>query len=109
MESVNMRLRLASYIVFAQILSGCFGSSGSELKEPLDIDLKKEPVQGEEKKPENLTIPADARIDWQKFFKPGPDAQQRSLLEQDLATAKDADDVNSLLKKGRNELALGRY
>jgi tetratricopeptide (TPR) repeat protein len=97
------------------LLIGCATTETNTTTEQMDIGLTKLPAQADEAQSQtkvgdskNLTLPPNAKVDWQRFFKSPPDTQQRSLLEKELVAQKDTEDVASLLKKGRNELALGR-
>jgi tetratricopeptide (TPR) repeat protein len=54
-------------------------------------------------------IPVDAVIGWQKFFKTPPSVDDRKIIEQRLENPPAAASPEELIKRGRNELALGRF
>lgn len=52
-------------------------------------------------------IPPAAPFNWQKFFKGAPSSKERPLLQQSLQQLSNASSFDELLKRARNESALG--
>ena len=57
--------------------------------------------------PEGQKIDAVAVMDWQKFFKPAPNADQRRQIHVLLSKWKEEDSAEAILKKARLQLAVG--
>ena len=90
-------------------ISGCF-SSTQPANEELDISMGKEPAQGvrDTKPKDEVQLKPDDVIDWQRFFRPSPNEKERNALSEQLANWKETESVASLIKKGRNQLVLGK-
>ena len=54
-------------------------------------------------------ISPDAAFDWHRFFKGAPSSKERPALQQTIKQLQSASSVQDLLKRGRNEFALGFY
>lgn len=97
-------------------LASCSSTGKKPEDVSLDIDMKKLPAHSSpamaaaepgSKTPE-IVLPADAKIDWQGFFKPAPTTKERNQLERKLAAWQEKSSASDLLQKGRNEIALGK-
>jgi tetratricopeptide (TPR) repeat protein len=55
------------------------------------------------------TVPVDAVISWQQFFKTPPTVDDRKIIEQELTKPASTSSSAELIKRGRNEVALGRF
>ena len=115
-----VKLRSMIISIFFVTTLGCAGSS-SESADGNDLDLDiGMTAKSKTKKKNNLGtgldnniknstgIPLGAATNWRSFFKPPPNAKERSLLEQRLDTWKTKDSATDLIAKGKAELVIGR-
>lgn len=87
---------------WALLLVAIWGISCATAKpnpQKLDIDLKKETDASSQAKTDSL--------DWQTLFKPTPNTAERQKIATQLASWKDNESPEVLLKKARGEAALG--
>lgn len=119
-----MKKRSILLLIFLKLL-GC-SSNGKNAPDVADLDVSMSPSKSPiaiEKDGEELSytrdtqkdlkttfekIPPTAVIDWQKFFKAPPTPNQRGILETKLQRWNDNKDADSMIEKGRAELALGQ-
>jgi len=55
------------------------------------------------------SISAEAAFDWHRFFKGAPNSKERPALQKSIKKLQSAISVEDLVKRGRNEFALGLY
>lgn len=92
-------LKQISIFIFSTAFA--FGCTTTETDpQKLDIELKK----GDQAAQSKTTAPTG---DWQSLFKPTPNSDERQKITAKLATWKDSDQSDVLLKKARGQVALG--
>src|SRR4051812_48773465 len=91
MSYTNGNLGFWLRVTVVLMLWGCSSADSDKNDDGLDISLKKLPAQeksdgknGEKSESSGLTIPTNTVIDWQQFFKPAPNREQRAALEKQL-------------------------
>jgi len=110
------KLTLAFSALIAILGSAC-SSTGEKSDDGMDINLRKQAAHQavDPKAPApvgtpttGLTIPADAVIKWEQFFKSPPTPEERGLLAQSLKAPAESASLAELVKRGRNAVALGQ-
>jgi len=86
-------------------------SDTSSQRENMDVTQlsKAMETEGGQKADSGETITAEAAFDWHRFFKGAPNSKERPALQQKIRQLQAAASVEDLLKRGRNEFALGLF
>ncbi|MEZ4741343.1 MAG: tetratricopeptide repeat protein [Bdellovibrionota bacterium] len=97
-------------LIFALLVFSC--SHGENTRNE-DLDIALQSTNGAEAMKKNEDSPSvispSSVIRWQNFFKASPSIEQRKLIEKKLINDEKKDSIDILLKKARNEMAIGRY
>ena len=101
-------------IGFAIVMTTACATKASDQPGPREnmdvVDLTKAMnAEGGKKVAAGETITAEAAFDWRHFFKGAPSSKERPALQQNIRQLQSAASVEDLIKRGRNEFALGLY
>lgn len=94
--SLKMRLLIILFGSLILSLSSCQSSNNNQTGDLDDLDKTPAPPT------------AQAVFDWHNYFKNPPNIKERNEIEIRLSHWKEATSIPDLLKKGKNEVALGR-
>jgi tetratricopeptide (TPR) repeat protein len=112
-------MELLKYISILLAISSC-STSNVEVDEAVDTGEAKVEASGEAKAKKSATdvekilvalnpVEPQAVFNWQGYFKTPPTSKDRSQIESLVKTLESAKSEDDLLKRARNETALGRY
>lgn len=106
LSALGMTRRCSRTFAVMTLIFGIAGvlSCSSSKSDDMDLVPMSKPG-GDAVKPE---ISATAVIDWQRFFRQPPQPDERKIIAHQLDGWKESGGVEDLLKKGRNELSIGR-
>jgi Tfp pilus assembly protein PilF len=107
----SLRMIPAVAVTLGWLMTGCATTSTPLRTSPENMDVAEIPIAD---KPDALLVAdpggkvsADAAFNWQHYFKGAPPAKERPALQQAIKQLSSATSSNALLKRGRNEFALG--
>ena len=101
-------MKLSILLTSLALIAGCSTSreSDSNATDNMDvISLSKNMSTSEQA--DTAPVSPSAAFNWQKFFRGAPSSKERPLLQQTLKQLSNASSFDDLLKRARNETALG--
>jgi Tfp pilus assembly protein PilF len=109
-----MNTRRLSFVVVFALSAGC---SHTDQTKPADLDVRMERQAASldsdsskiDRQANKVVVPSKVQINWQKYFQPDPNAQERRRLAERLDAWKDAESAAELIKKAQGETVLGRF
>lgn len=98
---------IISVLTSLVILSACTTAENTP-SDVAKLDIKQAPER-KNASSEKLAVKAESVFNWQQFFKPPPTAKDRNELLKSVERLKSSSSPAELIKRARNEVALGQY